>query len=341
MEGQKDYKCIELEKYGGRLSVGSRQFRPLKKGEILVKIMMTTIHPADLMFLLGEYGDEKPKVFPLIPGFEGSGEIVSIWQGGDKSLLKKRVCISVPFRKDGTFEGLWTEYHYASLNNVMVFSSDIDYEKITFAQINPLTAVGFLDTVRKNKSKSVIQDGASGALGKMFIRLCAKESLPTINLVRNSKHILDLQKLGGDYVMSTEEPKWENAISKLAQELNTTVFFDCVGGNLPGKILSLLPNGSVLYNFGNLELKKVGIDSSSLIFKDKKVQGWWLLNWLKSLKPDEKVKWWNYIIKDIQNGSDLFLTKSSQQFSLKQINEAIDYYQKNMSEGKVILKPKF
>ena len=337
----KEFKVIELEKYGGRLAVGTRPFRPLRKGEVLVKIMMSTIHPADIMFLMGEYGDEKPKVFPLIPGFEGSGEIVSVWEGGDKNLLKKRVCVTAPFKKDGTFEGVWAEYHYASLSNAMVFDSKIEYEKITFAQINPLTAVGFLDTVRKSKSKAVIQDGTSGALGKMFIRLCAKEGLPSINLVRNQRHILDLQKLGGDYVLSTEEPQWEKAIAKLAQELNASIFFDCVGGNLPGKILSLLPYGSVMYNFGNLELKKVGIDSSSLIFNDKKVQGWWLLNWLKSLTPEEKVKWWSYVTKDIKSGSDLFLTHTSRDFSLKQITEAIDYYQKNMSEGKVILKTKF
>lgn len=341
MKSHKDYKVIEIEKYGGKLLVGSRPFRQLKKGEILVKIEMTTIHPADLMFLMGEYGDQKPYVFPLIPGFEASGEIVSVWEGGDNNLLKKRVCVTAPFKKDGTFEGVWAEYHYAFLNNTMVFDSNIDYEKITFAQINPLTAVGFLDTVRKSQNKSVIHDGASGALGKMFIRLCAKEGVQTINIVRNQRHILDLQKLGGDYVLSTEENKWEGAVQKLAHELNTTIFFDCVGGNLPGKILSLLPNGSVVYNFGNLELKKVGIDSASLIFKDKKVQGWWLLNWLKSLTPEEKVKWWNYVSQDIISGSDLFLTKSSKDFSLKQISEAIDYYQKNMSEGKILLKPKF
>lgn len=339
MEGQ--FKVIEMEKYGGRLSVGSRKFRKLGKGEILVKIHCTTIHPADLMFLIGEYGDEKPHVFPIIPGFEGSGEIVQVGEGVKGDLVGVRVSVTAPFKKDGTFNGIWAEYHYTNIYNVMLFDKTIEYEKIAFSHINPLTAIGFLDTIRKSNLNSVVQDGASGALGKMLIRLCEKEKVTTINLIRNKNHILNLKKLGADHVISTDENQWEKALSTLAKELNAKIFFDCVGGNLPGKILSLLPNGSTLYNFGNLEVKKLGVDSASLIFKDKKVAGWWLLNWLKQLTPEERIKWYQYVAKDIQSGSDLFLTKISKNFSLKQINEAIQFYYKNMSEGKVVLKPKF
>lgn len=340
-----EYRVIELDKYGGKLSIASRKFRNLKKNEILVKIMLTTIHPADLMFLMGEYGDEKPSVFPLIPGFEASGEIVYISENLDKKLIGKRVCVSISFKKDRTFEGLWSEFCYTSLTNVLVFDNKIPYEKITFSFINPMTAVGFLDTLRKidqtTKTPSVVQDGASGTLGKMFIKLCSKEGVNTINIVRNPGHILELKKLGADHVISTQESEWEQKLQQIAKELNSKIFFDCVGGNLPGKILSLLPNGAVLYNFGNLEIKKLGVNSSSLIFKNKAVHGWWLINWLKTLTPEEKYKWCDHIITDIKSGSDLFLTKVSKNFSLKQIYEAINYYQKNMSEGKILLSPKF
>ena len=167
-----EFKVIELDRYGGKLSPSTRKLRPLQKGEVLIKVYGSTIHPADLMFLMGEYGDEKPNVFPLIPGFEGCGEIEKVGEGVSEKLIHKRVSVSAPFQKDGTFTGLWAEYHITKLNNCMVFDSNISYEKICFAFINPMTAVGFLDTLRKNKSKSMLQDGASGALGKMFIRLC-------------------------------------------------------------------------------------------------------------------------------------------------------------------------
>jgi NADPH2:quinone reductase len=340
MEG--DYKVIEMDKYGGKLTVGTRKFRTLSKGEILLKIHCTTIHPADLMFLHGMYGEERPDIFPLIPGFEGSGEIVDVGPGLDRQLINTRVGITGPIlKKNSTYNGLWAEYHYTNLHSVMLFDKSIEYEKIAFSFVNPLTAVGFLDTVRKNNGKAVIQDGANGALGKMFIRLCEKEKITSINIVRNKNYIKDLKGIGADHVVSTDESNWEKNLETLARELNAKILFDCIGGNMPGKILAQLPKGSVMYNFGNLEIKNVGIDSASLIFKDKKIQGWWLPNWLKKLSPEELLKWYNYVCNDIKSGSDLFLTKTSKEFALKQINEAIQYYNKNMSEGKVLLRPKF
>ena len=335
------YKSIEIDNYKGKLNIRDRTLQTLNKGEILIKVMCTTIHPADLMFILGEYGDEKPYIFPITPGFEGSGLIVSVGDGVDKSIIGKKASVTASFNKSGTFYGLWAEYHITNRNNIIIFDSDIDYEKIAFTFVNPMTAIGFLDTIRKHKLDAVVQDGASGAFAKMFIKLCQKEGIKNINIVRKPDNISELNQIGATHVLDTSDKLWGKALETLATKLNAKIAFDCVGGNLPGKILSFLPKGSVLYNFGNLEIKPVSIDSSSLIFKDKKVMGWWLLNWLKEISPKERNYWYKYVSSEIENGSDIFLTKISKRFDLKDIDHAIDYYNKNMSHGKIILKPKF
>jgi NADPH2:quinone reductase len=339
MEGL--YKAIELNKYNGELSVKERQFRPLLPDEILIKVMCTTIHPSDMMFLLGQYGDIKPHIFPLIPGFEGSGEIVKVGQKVDTKLIGKRACVTVPFNTKGTFYGMWAEYHYTKRSNIIVFESNIEYEKIAFSFINPLTACGFLDTILKSNAKSIVQNGAAGALGKMFAKLCEKENITSINLVRRNEQVVELNKLGIKHVINTSGQEWGKALGKLAKEINVNLFFDCVGGSISGKVLSLLPNGSVMYNYGNLEVKPVSIDSISLIFKDKKVFGWWLMNWFKLLSKEERKHWHDYVVKNIEKGSDLFLTEISKSFDLKDISKAMDYYMNNMSKGKVLLRPKF
>jgi NADPH:quinone reductase-like Zn-dependent oxidoreductase len=339
MEGT--YKVVEIDQYGGPLQIRQRQFRKLNEGEILVKVMCSTIHPADLMFLLGEYGgDAKPRIFPIVPGFEGSGVIVK-GEGADPSLIGKRVSLGATFNKKGNFEGTWAEYYYTSPAFVLVFDKEIEYEKISFCQTNPLTALGFLDTLRKHNTQVVVQDAAFGALGKMFIRLCNKEGVKTINIVRKNDQIQGILSLGGNYAISTSEKGWEKSLAKIAKETQSKVFFDAVGGSLPGKILSLLPDESTMYHFGNLEVKKLGIDSVSLIFKKKKILGWWLLNWLKTLTPEQRKYYYDYVVNDIQSGSDLFLSKVSKTFSLDEIKSAVEYYTKNMSDGKIILKPKF
>ena len=44
-------------------------------GEVLVKIEAAPINPSDLAFLMGLYSIDKP--LPAIPGFEGSGTVIS------------------------------------------------------------------------------------------------------------------------------------------------------------------------------------------------------------------------------------------------------------------------
>jgi NADPH2:quinone reductase len=338
---EETYKAIEIDKYGGPLQVRERKFRPIGKDELLIKVACTTIHPSDLMFLLGQYGDNKPYKFPIVPGFEGSGEIVKVGDSIDKSLIGKRVSVTGPFNKDGTYFGLWAEFHYTKRANIVVFDKDIDFEKIAFSFINPLTACGFIDTIKKQGSKAIVQNGAAGAFGKMLAKLCEKEGIKTINLVRRKEQMEELNSNGISNSINTSDKDWNKSLFKLAKELNANIFFDCVGGSMAGKVLYSLPNGSIMYNFGNLEVKPIGIDSISLIFKDKKVFGWWLMNWLKLITPEERKYWYGYIAKEIESGSDLFSTKVSERFDLKEIEKAIGYYEKNMSKGKVILRPKF
>ncbi len=340
MEGE--YKVLELNKYGGQLTVGTRKFRPLKKGEILIKIHCTTIHPSDLMFLQGMYGQERPDIFPIIPGFEGSGEIVEVAPGLPTNLIGHRAGVTAPIgRKNSTYNGLWAEYHYTTLRSLLVYNKSIDYEKIAFSYVNPLTAIGFVDTVKKSGGNSLIQNGANGALGKMLIRLCEKEKIASINIIRKNEQVLGLKKIGADHVISTDDKNWGNNLEKIARELNAKVFFDCVGGGVSGKTLDKLPMGTKMYNFGNLEIKPVGVDSASLIFQDKKVEGWWMPRWVMSLSSEEVKKYYKMVTDDIESGSDLFLTKTSKEFSLKNIRDALGYYANNMSEGKVLLRPKF
>ena len=172
MEGT--YKVIELEKYGGRLNIIPREFRELKANEVLVKIMAATIHPADIAFLSGQYGNVKPET-PLIPGFEGSGLIVKVGNEVDQSFVNKRVSVSSSPAFGRKFEGLWAEYHYATLETILPYDGDVDYEQIALAVANPMTAIGFVDTIRRHGVTSVVQDGASSACGKILIRLCHHE----------------------------------------------------------------------------------------------------------------------------------------------------------------------
>ena len=77
-----------------------------KKGEVLVKMAYAQINPSDLSLLQGSY-NEKPE-HPLIPGLEGSGEVVE--NGGGllgKLRLGKKVGVSKSKVMAALGQSLW------------------------------------------------------------------------------------------------------------------------------------------------------------------------------------------------------------------------------------------
>jgi NADPH2:quinone reductase len=334
------YKAIELDTYGGPLTLKEKTFRDLENEEVLIKVICGTIHPADILNVKGLYGTPTQEAFPMIPGFEGSGIIVKVGSGIDQSLIGKRCNLVASKNKQGQYQGLWTQYVYTTLALVTVFNSEIDFEKICFFTVNPFTACGMLDTLKKQNVKVVGQNGASSAFAKMFIRLCAKEGIKTVNVVRKDEHIKKLKEIGADYVFNSSEEKWEEDFKSTCESLNVQHFFECVGGSMTGKILNLLPYRSTVYHYGNLSLKEISdVKTGDLIFQKKTLRGWWLSDWFKEITLEEIIYWKTYVVKEYESGSDLFDTSVSKSFSLEDHEKAFESYLSNMSEGKILFKP--
>jgi NADPH:quinone reductase-like Zn-dependent oxidoreductase len=337
---KESYRVIELEKFRGPLAIKEKKLRGLQEDEVLIKVMCGTIHPADFSFVKGTYASCKPDLLPLIPGLEGSGLIVKVGSKIDKNLIGKRCSVFTDVTKPGQFQGLWGQYHYAKLDSLLIFNKEIDYDKICYAFGNPFTSCGFVDTLRKVNANVVGQNGASSAFGKIFIRLCAKLGIKTVNIVRKAEYVEKLKSYGADYVFNSSDPNWEKEFEAVCKELNLKNFLECVGGNTTGTILKLLPPGSTIYHFGNLELKRLGnIDTSDFIFHKKLLKGWWCTEWIKSLNPEERKSWMEFIVKEFESDSDLFETTLSKKFTLEEYDKAFEYYLGHMSEGKLILMP--
>jgi NADPH:quinone reductase len=334
------YKALELNKYGGSLTLKEKEFRDLDEEEVLVKVICATIHPADILNTKGLYGTPTQESLPMIPGFEGSGIIVKVGNKLDHSLIGKRCNLLANKGKDGKYQGLWAQYQYTTLPLLTIFNSEVNFEKICFTTVNPFTACGFLDTLKKLNVKIVGQNGASSAFAKMFIRLCAKEGIKTVNVVRKEEHVSKLKSIGADYVFNSSDENWENEFKSTCENLNVQHFFECVGGSMTGKILSLLPHGATVYHYGNLEVKDIGsVKTSDLIFQKKTLKGWWLSDWFKEITLDEIIYWKTYVVNEFETGSDLFDTATSKSFSLEDHEKAFESYLANMSEGKILFKP--
>ena len=299
-----------------------------KAGEVLVKMEYTPINPSDLSFLQGTYA-EKP-IYPVIPGIEGSGTVVSV---GGGILPKIRMGKRVSCTSTKGYGGSWAEYMLTSAMHVIPIGK-LEFKQASMLIVNPLTALSFIDIAKTNKHKAIINNAAFGALGKMISRLAINNNIPCINIVRKNQQLIELEKEGVSDVLCTSSPDFDKEYQELATKLSATLILDPVGGPSSSNLLKLAPNNSILMLYANLSETFISIDSRILVQEDKQIKGFYLANYsskkniLKSLADTKKVQ--KLIAKELKS-------KIHHIFELKEINKALVLYRNNMSKGKVLL----
>jgi NADPH:quinone reductase-like Zn-dependent oxidoreductase len=286
----------------------------------------------------GEYGTERPQYHPIVPGFEGSGEIVKVGDLADTSLIGKRVGVFANSNKTKPFDGLWAQYYYAHISELIFFNSDVPYEKICFT-INPLTALGMFDTIKKSGAKCVIQNGASSSVAKMLNKLCMRNNITTINIVKDKDSLDWLSKTNMQNLINQGDNNWEKEVQKLCAQFDCKIGFDCVGGGYTSQLFANMPCQSILYHHGNLENKDLTMHSNDLIFHQRILAGWWLPVWLTSLSVEELNYYINFFRSEVESNSDLFEPDIAKSFSLNEFSSASSEYSRNMDKGKVIIRP--
>ncbi len=148
--------------------------------------------------------------------------------------------------------------------------------------INPLTAFCFIDLMEKHNSKSAISTAASSVVGRIFTRLCEMEGYNLINTIRSDKYIDELQgnnNKGRLLTVVTSKENFKEELSIGKRELEPTIAFDCIGGEMTGNILSSLMPGGVIYHYGNMSMRNMSnISTHDILFNDKSIKGFWLMN---------------------------------------------------------------
>ena len=226
----------------------------------------------------------------------------------------------------------------------IIYNKDIPFEISTFI-IDPITAVGMFDTVKKKKSNSVVISGTSTTLGKMFYKLCFTNKIQVINIVKNeteNKNLKDIYEMSiqAMNVIKLSDSEWENEVKKLCDQLNSRIGFDLIGGQMTGKLFHLMPENSHLYHLVVSMENEIGkLQTDDFVFKDKTISGWWFITWIRSLSEQEINYWWNFLKNEIENFSKIFGTHISKEFPLNDIIKAIHYYKNNINEGRVLIRP--
>lgn len=265
----------------GRLTVelAEESLPPPKGHEILVRVEAAPINPSDLGLLFGpadvdnaDYGDGR--IVAQMPdaarramaarigeamavGNEGAGTVVAAGDAPEAQALLGKLVTCVP-------GGMFAQYRLVDARSVMVLPDGASAEQGASAFVNPMTALGFVETMRRDGHKAIVHTAAASNLGQMLVRICQEDGIPLVNIVRNQAQVDVLKALGAEHVLDSSADNFRAQLQAAIEATGATIAFDAIGGGtLVGQILHAMEQaanrGASYSRYGSDVLKQAYI----------------------------------------------------------------------------------
>jgi NADPH:quinone reductase-like Zn-dependent oxidoreductase len=315
------------------LKVVERPVPALCRGQVLVKMKAAPCNPSDLLLLQGKYGNLK--TLPSVPGWEGTGEVISAGGGWlARWLVGKRVACGLQEDRDGT----WAEYFVANASECIPLKQKVPSDQAASLIINPLTAMGLLDTARRHGHRAAVHTAAASQLGRMLLAMAKRSDYPIIHVVRRDAQFALLKSLGAEHVLNSSADDFAQQLRADCAQLGATAAFEAIGGEITGSIISAMPPGSTAYVYGALSGDPCSdIDPIELIFQEKSVSGFYLGTWLRRRGMLAILRAAGRVQRMLIDGS--LHTKVQRRLTLDEAVDGLGQYLENMTEGKVLIMP--
>ncbi len=314
------------------LKVEEKEIPEPAEGQVQIRMEAAPCNPSDIAFLRGGYNIKKS--VPCIPGFEGCGVISQVGTGIDKKFIGKRVSCFIQNDDAGT----WSEYVVANITDCISIKNEMPIEQAACFAVNPFTAYGLYEMAQAENCQCIIQNAATGQVGRFIRVLAQRDGMNTINIVRKAEHLTQLKAEGEKYVLDSGSEEFPERLKSLAHELNATMAFDAVAGETTAQFLNAMPDDSEVILYGGLSGNQIsGIDPMGVIFDRKILSGFNLMDWIENLEDGE--------FEDVSDFlQDLFIdgtlkTDIQSTYKLEEVVNGIRAYIGNMSTGKILIKP--
>jgi NADPH2:quinone reductase len=228
--------------------------------EVVVRIEATPINPSDLALLFGAADmstakasgtPANPAVTATIPdklmkgmagrlgvsmpvGNEGAGVVVGAGaSGAAQALLGKTVA---------TLGGaMYSQYRCLKVSQCLPLPAGTTATEGASSFVNPLTALGMIETMRREGHTALVHTAAASNLGRMLVRLCLHDGIGLVNVVRKREQEDALRALGAAHVCNSDSPSFKDDLTKALVATGATLAFDATGGGkLSGQILTCM-----------------------------------------------------------------------------------------------------
>ncbi|KAG8225587.1 hypothetical protein J437_LFUL002106 [Ladona fulva] len=257
------------------VSVEEEEMPSPKMGEVLVRMLAAPVNPADINTIQGVY-PVKPNL-PAVGGNEGVAEVQEVGDG--VSYLKKGDWV-IP-RNTGW--GTWRTHAVSKERNFIKIPNTIGVADAATLSVNPCTAYRMLkDFVPLKPGETVIQNGANSASGQCVIQLCKSWGIQSVNIVRDRPEIDQLrgylQSIGATHVLTESEARTTDMF-KSGKVPKPKLAFNCVGGKSSLELLRHLDFQGWMITYGGMSREPVTVPTSTFIFKDICLRGFWMTRW--------------------------------------------------------------
>ncbi|ANK13097.1 zinc-binding dehydrogenase [Erythrobacter neustonensis] len=226
------------------LEVATSEFPAPTGNQVLVKMEGAPINPSDLAILTSAADFENAEYTPgkvvaqmpepflsgqkarhgqrLPAGNEGAGTVIATGDGDmAKALMGQRVAC-VP-------GNAFSQYAIADAMMCLPLG-DHSSETGASSFVNPMTALGFVETAKMEGHEAIVHLAASSNLGQMLNRICIEDGMKLVNIVRKDEHVELLKSQGAKYVVNSSAPTYMADLRDAIAETGAFLGFDPIGG---------------------------------------------------------------------------------------------------------------
>ena len=233
-------------------------------GQVVVRVDATPINPSDLGLLFAGAdmtaatvtgaGEDAVVTAPIPPaamrmmaarvgesmpvGNEGAGTVVAAGASPEaQALLGRTVSLAGG--------AMYSQYRCVDAAICLLLPEGTTAEEGASSFVNPLTALGMVETMRMEGHTGLVHTAAASNLGQMLNRLCIEERIPLVNIVRKPEQEEILRGQGATYVCNSSAPDFMANLTEALQKTGATLAFDAVGGGrLASQILACMESAA-------------------------------------------------------------------------------------------------
>ncbi|WP_372779170.1 zinc-binding dehydrogenase [Litorivivens sp.] len=340
--------------------------------EVVVRIEATPINPSDQATLIfpadvttgktsgsgadtvysaklkaGVESRVKPRIGkPLPAGNEGAGTVVKAGSSkAAQALLGKTVAVM-----DGA---LYCQYRKVNVMQCMPLNEGTTAREAASSFVNPLTALGFVETMRAEGFKAIVHTAAASNLGQMLNRICLNDGIDLVNIVRKPEQVELLKSQGAKYVLNSSDDNFMRDLTAAIEATEAYVAFDATGGgDLGSRILTCMekaalkdtelpgPYGSnifkQLYIYGSLDMSPTVINRNFGFSWG--INAWLLTPFIQKVGPEKTQELQKRVANEL---TTTFASHYSDEISLTDALQAdiVAEYSKQATGKKFLINP--